>query len=484
MRVRTGDTAARGFVAGCLLQVAIVALWLGTFLLARLLEHAPHASLWFPPAAVTFAALLVVGPRALPAIMLSCGLSTFLTGLQYDSVLAPGVLARSSVAFALVHASAYGVPAMLLRRESRARPVDVTLRSVMQFLLLAIAGATLAAVGGVSALSATGLISVDAPVALMAAWWMGDFVALLTLGPLLIRGMVRVVGAAGAHGARSLSPFQTDPVPTSPTALAKLAALAGVTVAMLLAAHALEARALVLALLVVPLILQLWVVHTESRTAALHGVVLFSLLTVGAGALFEPGIDVVTLQFAAIGLAAHTYFGLAVPALYATNERLRDQVTRDRLTRVMTRAYFEDRAQQELERMHAEQRPVAVILFDLDRLKTINDTHGHAVGDAVLVELATRCASALGPGDLIGRLSGDEFAVLLPDADGPTADAAIQRMRDALATRPFAEPAGDVTASFGCAVSPRATDSLAELLRRADTAMYERKRAVFAPATH
>jgi len=205
-------------------------------------------------------------------------------------------------------------------------------------------------------------------------------------------------------------------------------------------------------------------------------VLLFSLLTVGAGALFEPGVDVVTLQFAAIGLAAHTYFGLAVPALYATNERLRDQVMRDRLTRLMTRAYFEDRAQQELDRADAEQRSMAVILFDLDRLKLINDTHGHAVGDAVLVELGARCAAVLDPGDLIGRLSGDEFAVVVPDADLQAADALIRRMRDALSAAPLAEPAGMVTASFGRAVSLPGTDTLAELLRRADTAMYAHKR--------
>ena len=476
MGVWNGNDAVRRVMAGGLLQASIVALWMGAYLVSRLLEHAPHASLWFPPAAVTFAAFRVIGARALPAVLVSCALATLLAELQTGKVVSAGVLVSSSLAFAAVHAIAYGVPAMLPRRKSREQPAEVTLRFVVHFLLLGMAGATLASVGGVTLLSATGLITSGSRVELMAAWWLGDFVALVTLGPLLIRWMVNLAGATGPHGEWSLSPFQSDPTPITLAARLKLAALAGVTIAMLLAAHIFEARALVLALLVVPLILQLWVVHTESRAAALHGVLLFSLLTVGAGAVFEQGVDVVTLQFAAIGLAAHTYFGLAVPALYATNERLREQVTRDRLTRVMTRAYFEDRAEQELARAHADGRSLAVILFDLDRLKFINDTHGHAVGDAVLVELSARCAGVLGAGDLIGRLSGDEFVVLHPDADARDAEVLVGHMCGALASAPFADPAGMVTASFGYAVSVPGTDTVAELLRRADAAMYADKR--------
>lgn len=457
------------------LQSTILLLWLGTFLFARVLEHAPHASLWFPPAAVTFAALLVVGRRALPALVVACVAATYLAELQYSSAVRVPVLAWSSVAFTLVHIAAYGLPAMVLRADARRRASDVTLRSVARFMLLGVLGAGLAAVGGVLALSATGLMEATAPGRVIIAWWMGDFVALITLAPLLIRWMVRLAGASDAHAASRLSPFQIDRTPPSPAAVRKLASMGAVTVATLAAAYVTDGRELGLALLVLPLLLQMWVVHTESRTAALQGVVLFGLLTVGIGALFADGIDPVTLQFAAIGLAANTYLGLAVPALYASNARLREQVTRDRLTRVMSRAYFEERATQELERAVAGGRPAAVILFDLDRLKSINDEHGHAVGDAVLVELAARCAASLRPGDFIGRLSGDEFAVFLPDAGADDARAVIERMRAALRAAPFAGPAGDVSASFGCAARDDHVQ-LADLLRDADAAMYRDKR--------
>lgn len=474
------DDRGRGahgrLASGLLLHAGIVALWLGTFLLARLLEHSPHASLWFPPAAVTFAALLVVGARALPAILVACTLATYAAELQYAGSVRPGVLAASSVAFALTHGLAYGVPAMLLRGPPDRLSTDVTLRSVTRFILLGMIGAALAAFSGVLALSATGLIDTATPGRLMAAWWMGDFVALLTLAPIFIRWMVAAVEAAGLRGGVGFAPFLSERTPASRVAMAKLALQAAVTVALLVLAHALQERNMLLALLVVPLVLQLWVVHTESRNAALQGVVIFSLITVGAGAMFDVATDVVALQFAAIGLAVNTYFGLAVPALYSSNERLREQVTRDRLTGVMTRAYFEDRANQELERAKADRRPVAVILFDLDRLKAINDTHGHAVGDAVLAQLAARCAASLRPGDLLGRLSGDEFAVFLPEADAVVADAVIGRMRAALQSPPFAAPVSTVSASFGCAVGGAPADSLAGLLRAADEVMYAQKR--------
>lgn len=471
-----GTSTGRRLVSEALVQGVILALWLGTFLLARVLEHAPHASLWFPPAAVTFAALLVVGARAWPAIVIACAVATFLAEWQYAGGVRPGVLVASSLAFALVHGTAYGVLAMLLRRHHARWLNEVTLGAAARFILLGMAGAALAAASGVLALSATGLIETSTPGRLIAAWWMGDFVALLTLGPLFILWLVRVVGAAGAHGVARFSPFQGDPVPASRSAMLKLAAMAGITVAMLAAAHVLQERSLLLALLVVPLVLQMWVVHSENRTAALQGVVLFSLITVGGGALFDTATDAVALQFAAIGLAVNTYFGLAVPALYASNERLREQVTRDRLTRVMTRAYFEDRAAQEFGRAKAEGRQAAVILFDLNGLKAINDTHGHAVGDAVLAELAARCATSVRPGDLLGRLGGDEFAAFLPDADAAVADTVIERMRAALRTTPFDTPVGMVSASFGRAVGGSAADTVSELLRAADRAMYEDKR--------
>ena len=98
-----------------------------------------------------------------------------------------------------------------------------------------------------------------------------------------------------------------------------------------------NSRAL-LVMLVLPVVLQLWVVHTENLASAQLGLLGFSLLTVGAAASVDVGEDALILQFAAISLAANAYLSLAVPALYAANQSLREQVSHDGLTGALSRA--------------------------------------------------------------------------------------------------------------------------------------------------
>jgi diguanylate cyclase (GGDEF)-like protein len=123
--------------------------------------------------------------------------------------------------------------------------------------------------------------------------------------------------------------------------------------------------------------------------------------------------------------------------------------------------------------------PVAVMFIDLDNFKRVNDTHGHAAGDVLLVEAATRLRAAVGPEDFVARLGGDEFAVLCPDAREP-------RMLEAKAQaiiESFGRPIeletgqGQVGASIGIACAERVSTSARDLLRCADLAMYEAKRA-------
>jgi diguanylate cyclase (GGDEF)-like protein len=466
------DRSARGW----LLHPMLLVLWLGSFQLARLLEHAPHASLWFPPAAVTFAGILVAGWRALPAIALACALATYWTELTVSASVRTDVLLASSLAFAAVHAGAYGLPAALLRAAAGRTAPDVSLRSVAGFLLAAALAAGLAAAGGALALRATGLLEAGPPLLpLIAAWWIGDYAALLTLAPLAIALLVRTVGENAAHPVAGFEPLAFGRPRTGARTLAKLALLLGVTAAIL-AAYLAGAGQVLLAMLVLPVVLQLWIVHTEDRGVALAAMVAFALLTVGIAAVFPAGDDALILQFSAISLAANTYLNLAVPSLYADNARLREQYENDPLTGAMSRAWFEDRAGRALERARLERRPSALVLFDLDALKPINDSHGHAVGDAVLREVAARCRGALRGEDLFGRLSGDEFVAFLPGADQAQAGAAVERMRRALSAAPLEAVGHPVTASFGIAVA-EAGAALPELLRAADAAMYQDKRS-------
>lgn len=456
-----------------LLHPLLLVLWLGSFLLAAALEHAPHASLWFPPAAVTFAELYCVGWRAVPAIFVACVLGTYLTEVSNQGDVRLGVLASSSLVFALIHTGAYALPAMMLRRMAPSAQTELTLRAVSQFLLLGALGAVLAAGLGVWGLSQTQLLEAEDMFELASAWWIGDYAALVTLAPALAL-VLRLTGAPG--DVQRFPPFEWGRWRLRKSAIGKLALLFAVTLAILLSYLEISNSRALLVMLVLPVVLQLWVVHTENLASAQLGLLGFSLLTVGAAAGFKVGEDALILQFAAISLAANSYLSLAAPALYAANQRLRDQVSHDGLTGALSRACFEDRAALELVSGFRDDRPSSIIMLDVDGLKELNDTHGHAGGDAALRELVVRCKTCLGRDDFIGRLSGDEFAIFLPGSDETKARIVVRAIRGKLEAGPVPSLGRLVSASFGIATAAEASASLSQLLQAADQAMYAQKR--------
>ncbi|HVL76177.1 MAG TPA: diguanylate cyclase [Noviherbaspirillum sp.] len=151
----------------------------------------------------------------------------------------------------------------------------------------------------------------------------------------------------------------------------------------------------------------------------------------------------------------------------------------DSLTGLPNRATFLDRLEQALARARREGSELAVMFFDLDRFKPVNDTYGHHVGDLLLREVAERAASCLRRSDTVARLGGDEFTVLLPriasEADALTV---AEHIRAALA-QPFriGELELHVAASIGVASFPSDGDSVGSLTKAADEAMYVAKAA-------
>ena len=115
----------------------------------------------------------------------------------------------------------------------------------------------------------------------------------------------------------------------------------------------------------------------------------------------------------------------------------------------------------------------ALILFDLDHFKRINDTHGHPAGDAVLIEVGRRCAALLGPDDIFARWGVEEFLVVSPGQSPNGGTALAGRLREAIRSAPI-EPVGTVTASFGV-TTVQADDTLAQVVQRADDALYRAK---------
>jgi diguanylate cyclase (GGDEF)-like protein len=165
----------------------------------------------------------------------------------------------------------------------------------------------------------------------------------------------------------------------------------------------------------------------------------------------------------------------AVTKLESLQEQLHHQAYHDPLTDLPNRALFMERVREELARDH---RHLAVLFIDVDDFKTVNDSLGHGVGDALLVSAAGRLRGSVRPEDTVARLGGDEFAVMLPDVDDPRAHSSVVATR---ILRAFELPldAGDelvsVHLSIGIADSRQSGDDADELIRNADVAMYQAK---------
>jgi diguanylate cyclase (GGDEF)-like protein len=154
--------------------------------------------------------------------------------------------------------------------------------------------------------------------------------------------------------------------------------------------------------------------------------------------------------------------------------------TTDSLTGVFNRRRFLELAEGELERGKRQSLPLSVFLLDIDHFKTVNDTHGHATGDAVLRDVAQICVGQLRKYDVLARFGGEEFAVLLPNTDITTALSIAERLRAAVeASESTIAGSGIVktSVSIGVAGYSASRYSLTIMLGAADKAMYEAKRS-------
>lgn len=167
-------------------------------------------------------------------------------------------------------------------------------------------------------------------------------------------------------------------------------------------------------------------------------------------------------------------------SLRSENESLTHLATHDSLTGLPNRGHFEERLRQAIRHAKTTEGEVAILFLDSDRFKEINDRFGHAAGDAVLIEVAKRIRGQLREGDTVARMGGDEFAVLLALRGSAEEAKKIADRITASMTQPILLPGGaSIVASFsiGMACFPEPCGDEVTLLRVADAAMYEGKRA-------
>lgn len=160
--------------------------------------------------------------------------------------------------------------------------------------------------------------------------------------------------------------------------------------------------------------------------------------------------------------------------LREANENLREVSFHDPLTGAYNRRFFDEVFEQQLGLAVRQKRPLTVMMLDLDRFKSINDTFGHGVGDEVLKDTVRVVQGALRSTDLLTRFGGEEFVILLPDTPLDTARLVADRLRLAREQRPVAGVDRPVTLSLGL-VQLQDGDGAPSLLKRADDLLYQAK---------
>jgi diguanylate cyclase (GGDEF)-like protein len=161
-----------------------------------------------------------------------------------------------------------------------------------------------------------------------------------------------------------------------------------------------------------------------------------------------------------------------------TADELRKIAAVDGMTGLFNRRHFDALASAEWERSRRHRRPLSVLMVDIDGFKSINDRYGHHVGDRVIVQIANACRDHRRPSDVVARLGGEEFALLLPETDLEAAVIVAERLRDVISRNVLAVPDANiaVTVSIGASTA-RAGKTLDDILNEADKALYEAKGA-------
>ena len=452
-------------------SVILMLAWLILWRVSVLMEYAPHASIWFPPAGLSFAAFLIMGLRAFPAIFLVGVIATFWVDALYASNDPFRTVLWAGILFGLGHSLAYWLGAHVLKVMVVRSASDALPSIILSFLVLGSTASLLAALLGTQALAHAGAISFEEAGNIWVPWWIGDMAGTIALAPLFIALLSwRYRRIEPWLGGLSFQPSGT----AINVFLLKLGVFAGLLLlAMLLARQSDHPEvAFAVFFLIIP---QMWITYTESAIRAAISLALFCTLTAIGVALLDLMEYAMVYQFAVTVIAASTYFGLAVPVLVGHNRMLREEAITDGLTRISSRRFFFEQAGYQLLRSRRLREPVSLIVFDLDHFKDINDRYGHIAGDNALLGVATVVRDCLRHNDLFGRFGGDEFMLLLPGCGANAAEAKAQELRQAINGKIVPAVSEPISASFSV-VEVEPEEPLMAAFGRADEQLLLAKR--------
>lgn len=463
MNYSSASASLKNGMAHLLLIIA----WLGMWRLSILMEYAPHASIWFPPAGLTFAAYLILRWRALPAIFLACIISTFWESVLFNDLRSSQELLTTGSFFALIHSLAYGGGAALIRGAISQVNSYNLYHLVMRFLIVVALSSLLMALIGTYFIYHLDLNAAFTDTWL--AWWIGDMSGILVLAPLFVGVINRLYPQVGLLQFLRFKPLNNNRLPFIVKVWVSCAYLLSV---MALANYF---NSVEIAFFVFFLMLpQMWIVYTETPFRTSISLAVFSFFIAAVVAVVGMGQHAYIYQFAINVIAFGAYFAMAVPALVSDNKLLHEKAHVDSLTMAHSRDHFFALAEQHLKHAQRYRHSLSLVLFDIDKFKHINDTFGHSIGDMVLFDVASLVRLRLRESDVFGRFGGDEFMVLLPHTAIQQAHDIAETLRTTIDTMRFEEANIEVSCSFGVAeVLP--SKGLQEAFDEADRNLYQAK---------
>jgi len=416
--------------------------------------HASASSVW-PPTGIALATLLILGYRVWPAILCAAFVVNLTTAGSVATSLGIGV---GNTLEGLVGA-------YLVNRFANGRQALACTRDTFRFTLLAaVLATTISPTLGVTTLSVAGFASWSDYGRIWSTWWLGDAVGALVVAPVVL------LWSADFHVRWNRGRVLE--------AIALLAALVVVSLVVFDGLGASTIRHYPLEFLCIPLLV--WTAFRfGQREAAIAIVVLAAIAITGTLRGFGPFArdtqnESLLLLQAFVGVTA--VMSLVLGAVVTERKDVEDQLRRlagsDPLTGLANYRQLIDALDGEIKRSQRSGRPFSIVFLDLDRLKRINDRHGHLVGSRALCRLAAVLRATSRDIDTAARFGGDEFALILPETETSAARQVGERIAARLAEE-TEKPA--LSVSVGVAAYPGDGDSVNVLLAAADHVLYEAK---------